>query len=53
MQVFQLYDWNQNGLLVSFVTMQGQEKLMGDKTPRYREATGLLLGLLFLFFSLR
>ena len=33
--------------------MQGQEKLVGDKTSRYRKATRLFFGLLFFFFSLR
>ena len=33
--------------------MQGPEKLVGDKTPRYREAAGLLIGLLFFLFFLR
>ena len=41
------------GLLAISVTMQGPEKLVGEETARYREATRLFIGLLFFLFFLR
>ena len=41
------------GLLAISVTMQGPEKLVGEETARYQEATRLFIGLLFFLFFLR